>query len=507
MKSKHWKKLIQRMSEDDHNDDNKIPEQLRLKVGRDSGFFFGGLGQHKKTGFVGMPQGEEGNIIVIGGNGSGKSTGIAMPTLRLWSGATCATDIKGELSRHYADLYYKGLVTRPYIVFDPMDEEGPGYDPFDLLIRDDETLLVSNVRDIVRTIHPVMPDDHQPFWAKTEQDIFAAALLYYFKLGLSFSEAITYIMAQPISTLCEELLEDSDIHMKILLGEVTSIKPETRANFDRGLRNDLSQLATDPYISHAFRGRREGAACFTWEDLDRYNIFLRIPADKIEQWGSAINLMYAQMIRYFERKPEKHTIAGENNIQTLVLMDEFPRFGKLEMITNAVTTLRSKNVNICLMVQSLAQLDKIYGECDRRIILDNCQYQAVQRANDAETQRYLSDQIGTDVHEQQSEGWSYDKDMGFSGGSTNISEIRKPRIFPHELSTLRDILLLTPYGFCRVEKLRPDSEPANRILYPAPRKWATDEENVTIVSIDDPVTCSWHDLKWNEGATIMTIDE
>lgn len=70
------------------------------------------------------------------------------------------------------------------------------------------------------------------------------------------------------------------------------------AGIDRGLRNKLTLFANDLYISHAFRGEREGAVCFTWKDLDKYNVFLRIPGDKIEQWSGAVNLMYTQLIRH-----------------------------------------------------------------------------------------------------------------------------------------------------------------------------------------------------------------
>ena len=34
-----------------------------------------------------------------------------------------------------------------------------------------------------------------------------------------------------------------------------------------------------------------------------------------------------------------------------------------------------------------------------------------------------------------------------------LSIVREPIIFPHELATLKDILLITPEGFCRVEKV------------------------------------------------------
>ena len=76
--------------------------------------------------------------------------------------------------------------------------------------------------------------------------------------------------------------------------------------------------------------------------------------------------MYTQLIRYLERRPDKYSPEGADNIQALLLMDEFARFGKLPLIADAVSTLRNRNVNICIVIQSLAQLDKIYGRDDRK---------------------------------------------------------------------------------------------------------------------------------------------
>ena len=342
-----------------------------------------------------MRQGTEGNILAVGGIGSGKSFGLAKPTLRMWQGAICATDIKGELSAFYEELFKNGIVDRPCIIFDPMQADGIGYDPFWWLIEDGESNLVNNVWEIVLAIIPRSHNDNQPFWVETEQGILAAALLYYFKLGLSFSETMIEIVASTVTVLVDNILTKGDVVERMFLGELINMKPETLANFDRGLRNKLMLFATDPYISNAFCGSREGAECFNWADMDESNIFLRIPADKIEQLGGAINLMLTQLIRHLERRPDKYTPEGANNLQALLLLDEFARFGKLEIISNAMATLRSKDVNFCLMIQSLAQLDKLYGEHERRIILDNCQYIAILRANDADTQKYFSELIGS----------------------------------------------------------------------------------------------------------------
>ena len=254
------------------NGNTDIPVQIRLQAGA-PGFFFGVENIYKTTEYIGMPQGAEGNFVIIGGNGSGKSSGIAKPTLSTWKGTTCVTDIKGELSKFYKELYHKGAVTRPYIIFDPKNPDAPSYDPFEWIRQDDNANLISNIWEITIAIIPNLPDDKQPFWNQTEQGLFAAAILYDFKLGLSFSEAICKIMSMSTSALCTELKESNDSHVNIFLGESIDMKGDVLAAIDRGLRNKLMLFAADPYISHAFRGRSEGAECFTWSDLDKYNIF------------------------------------------------------------------------------------------------------------------------------------------------------------------------------------------------------------------------------------------
>lgn len=490
------------LNQSQRRDQHSIPAQMLLTADENPGFFFGTVNQTKARDYIGMSQGTEGNIAVIGGNGSGKSAGIVKPTLRSWQGPICATDIKGELSEFYKDLYLQGFVARPYIVFDPMDAESPSYDPFWQLAQGSDDDLISSIFEIARAIIPVSSDDIQPFWTETEQGVLAAALLYYFKIGLSFSEAICEITASTFSSLCDTLVQSADFSVKMLLGEAGCLKGETRATIDRGLRNKLMLFAADPYISHAFRGKRELANCFNWDHLEEYNIFLRIPADRIEQWGGAINLIYTQLIHHLERRPERYSLAGRDSPQILLIMDEFARFGKLEAIPAAMATLRSKNVNICLIIQSVAQLDKIYGEHDRRIILDNCPYQAILRANDADTQKHLCGLIGSCIRRQHSVSANVDRSMDITGYSKNISEIREPQVFPHELSALEDILLLTPRGFFRVDKLRLAGNPA---FLSSPHVQSASGSALPLASLDDPVTFYENNFKMNRGAERMSI--
>lgn len=435
-------------------DKNTIPDEILLDRSI-PGIPFGIAPKERAGKYIGMPQGAEGNIMVVGGNGSGKSSGIGMPALEFFKGPICAVDVKGELSDRYLALLRQGKVQRPAIIFDPMSGDSPSYDPFLWLQKDREENLVRNIHAIALASVPDIPNDRDPFWVDSARCLCEASLLHYFNLGLSFNETLCRVLYLRSSELYKELEESKDPRVRMLLGEMSKIDGKVLISIDRELRNKLQQFVIDPYISHAFRGVREGAESFSWEDLDKYNIFLKIPDDGIEQWGGAITLMLTQLIRHLERRPDKYTAEGKNCVQTLLLFDEFARIGKMEVITGALATLRSKQVNICLMIQSVAQLDKLYGEYDRRIIFDNCQYQAILRANDAETQKYLAELIGTRICRLNSVNESLDSEVNTTGYSRSTTETRDWAVCTHELSTLEDVLLLTPYGFCRAEKIQP----------------------------------------------------
>lgn len=296
---------------------------MRLNVCTDPGIYFGRKIYFEIGQYAGLSQGKEGNVLIIGGNGSGKSAGIAKPTLYTWRGTMCVTDIKGELSDFYIYLYQQGLVKRPFKVFNPMQMNSIGYDPFHFLKQDGEVNLINNIREITLAIIPTPHDIKEPFWIESEQNIFTAALLYGFQLGLSFKDTIIKITSSTVSELITDILNAGNKIAKIILGDTLNLKTEILADIDRGLRNKLMVFAIDPYISNAFHSMHEDTDCITWDDLDKYNIFLRIPADKIDQWSGVINLMYTQLIHHLERRPEKYSPDGKNSVPTLLLMDEF----------------------------------------------------------------------------------------------------------------------------------------------------------------------------------------
>lgn len=433
-----------------------IPNDLLIDRFSDTGGITFGLSNSQTPFFpayrVGIPQGTEGHIVIIGGSGSGKSSGIAAPTMESYKGPMVVTDIKGELSKVYSQQCAKGTATRPFIIFDPTDPKSPCFDPFIFLRSDDRRNLEANLEDIVKVILPDIPGSIDKYWRESAQSLLYSALRYYYCLGLSFIEAVIEISSTSTSELIKTLESKGDSDVLNGLRDFSLLKSEQQGSIGSEMRNALRVLANDDYIRHAFSARENS---FTWEDLEEKVIFLSIPTDKIDAWGKMITLMYKQLFRYLERRPEKYSREGRNCEQILLLMDEFPRFGRIEGMASAMATLRSKGVSICLMIQSLAQLDELYGENGRRIILDNCAYKVILGANDPETQKALSDLAGTIPSLQWGASANLNRKLRVTGYSVQLHDSEEPFIRPHELAFLKDVILLTPYGVYQVAKIPP----------------------------------------------------
>ena len=463
-----------------------IPQYMQHQDMRNADVFFGYQQIENEALYIGKPQGKDGHVLVVGGAGSGKSSCIAIPTLRNWKGTFVAIDIKGELLQNAAPFKKSKY---PVKVFDFSREQGINlrycrYDPFYLLREGIEDDLVQNAREIAQAIIPVPTNAQEPFWSQAAQHILTAVILYVCGLKEAdesgemlkgtFNQAMELVQSKPIWEVIEEISKSGNKAAKMHINQFCGIEyPEDNkmlAGISAELSNRIMVFATDNRIRSAFAKDDD---MMKWEDLEDHNILMRIPEDKLGQWDGAITMMLTQLIRTLERRPDRYSNGG-NLPPVLLLLDEFPRLGKIDVIQNAVSTLRSKGVTICLVVQSLAQLDKTYGKESRQIIVDNCQYKAILNVTDPENQKTFSDMIGSinvlknnvsdnsGISQGESSGSTVDESITYSDGKTHgvsrtigtsTSVVREPIIFPSELAALKDIVLLTPEGFCRVKKL------------------------------------------------------
>ena len=108
------------------------------------------------------------NMLIMGGSGSGKTTGIVIPNILLGSCTNVILDIKGDLLKKYGNyLKQHGVVVRSLNLKNPLESDR--YNPF---------LYIKNYSDLIGLItniqNSVTPPDAQkgdPFWQGTTRSL------------------------------------------------------------------------------------------------------------------------------------------------------------------------------------------------------------------------------------------------------------------------------------------------------------------------------------------------
>lgn len=423
---------------------DRIPNSLIFDKCQ-SAFFFG---RTLNGSYVGKKESNDGHIIVVGGSGSGKSISIAVPTMATWKSPIFSFDFKGDLIKwHHTRRKSKILyMMNGY-------ENNYWYDPFYFLYKDGEDNLVQNARELAQAIIPLPHNISDPFWIQSARDVLTGAIIYYCRLGVGFISSMIEIKTTRMSELLERIR--TDIYAAVCINPDLDLNPKTLAGVSMELHNHISVFATDKLIQNVLSPMSNAPEnIIKWEDLQFFNIFIRLDQSRLEQWSSVVRLMLTQLIRTLQRRPEKYEPEGEKLKPILLMLDEFPQYGKIDLIPSALKILRSKNVTFSIFCQSFADIDEIYGNVTRRTILDNCPYKVILNAFDAETQQYCSTLVGTVKSPSESLNMNFDEFGQPLNYSFTINESRKPIIYPHEFASLSDVVVLhpEPERFCRVEK-------------------------------------------------------
>jgi len=386
--------------------------------------------------YIAKPEELDGHVLVVGGVGSGKSSCIAIPTLQNWNERIFAIDIKGE-------LYDKTKAHRPNIkLFNPLNSDSCGYNPYYFLARSNNK--AQEARAIAQAIIPLPPDIKDPFWIESAQSLFTGAILHFFGAGYSFIETLALVQSTPQQELIQMIYESDTVEARYSVASFFELDEKTLSGIMLEISRNILPFVTDKNLIACFSKERNISPV----DLEYgEDIYIQIPEHLLRQWKGLLTLMVSQFLTYFEQRSE------ESPAPILFLLDEFPRLGKVGAIIDGLATLRSKKITICLIVQSLAQLDLIYGIHERKVIADTCSYKAILSATDAETQEYFSRLVGTYDKEITSHGTNSSPYIGApKGQSTNTYEQEKRIIKPEEFAVLNDIVLLTPFGTLRTEK-------------------------------------------------------
>ncbi|GAM97350.1 coupling protein VirD4 [alpha proteobacterium U9-1i] len=427
------------------------------------------------------------HLLLTGGTRSGKTRGSVIPTLLASPHSILVLDLKNELHSGDARVSFPGTAgwrakLGPVIRFAPTETISDRLNLMDTIRPGDQE--VRDVQNLVELIADPYGDGRfQEFWDRAAKQVLAGLIIH-------------VIYAEPVrsKTLARvfELLARFDDTVKLMeatlhrKSDVTG-EPETHPEVKRAA---VSYAAYHEKLRAGIKATAESYLGLFADPLVRQNtqtstfrisdlmcadqpvtLYLCWPPNDAKRVKPLIRLVFGTVLRILMEHQEYAADGRRKTRSLLLLLDEFPQLGKLDVFEQSMGAMAGYGVKAYLVTQSLHQVTQAYGRY--HTILDNCQIVTSFAATDVETADTISKLAGDIFEMRPQETWSGKRQLfGLDHRAITYREERRPLILPSEVRRLSDreeLVFVTGAKPLRAEKLRYDEEPVFKTrLLPAP---------------------------------------
>jgi type IV secretion system protein VirD4 len=387
---------------------------------------------------------------------SGKGTGIVIPNLLSYPDSVVVLDVKQE---NYAiTAGFRRACGQDVYLFNPFAEDGRTHRYNPLSAISDGLFRVGDILVIGYALYP--PGGHDDFWKDQARNLFLAIVL----LLCEWRDARrvgsgTSIPNYPV-TMGEVLRQSSGNgmpvkaylqralvqHRDLLSGQCIDALNRFLSNDDKVLASVLATfnapltIWANPVVDAA-----TSANDFDPRDLRRrrVSVYIGVTPDHLSEAALIINLLFSQVINLnTKRLPEADATL---RFQCLLLLDEMTAIGKIHILARAVAYMAGYNLRLLSIVQSIAQLESVYGRADTRTFITNHAMQILYAPREQKDANDYSEMLGTLTDQSRSVSRSNAIFSGRGGSSESVSEQRRPLLLPQELKELgreKEIIVL-----------------------------------------------------------------
>lgn len=397
------------------------------------------LSQNVRIGLDGRKHRRNLNVMVVGGSGSGKTRFYAKPNVMQCNTSFVVLDPKGEILRDTGHLLkQQGYELR---ILDLIHtERSHGYNPFTYL-RDDKDVL-KLVNNIVRNTTPKGAQSNDPFWERAETALMEALILYLVHEAPPHEQNFPMVM---------EMIGAADVREED--EEYASVLDEL---FERLEMRDPEHLAVKQYhifklaagktaksilISLGVRLEKfnlpQIASVVSHDELDfptlgeqKVALFALIP-DNDSSLNFIIGMLYTQLFQELYYLAD-HVYGGRLPVHVHCVMDEFANVALPDEFDKILSTMRSREISVSIILQNLAQLKALFDK-QWESIVGNCDEFVYLGGNEQSTHEYISKLLGKATIDTN----TYGQSKGRSGSySTNWQIAGRELYMPDEVRML-----------------------------------------------------------------------
>jgi len=432
MYQEHIKTL---MTHPEKKDKKRNPKLSVAHADKATGIIFGKKG--KKCYYSDAFQ--EGHVFVCAASGAGKTTAIAIPSIRSFCKATAekrhsakaqknntcfVIDISGDIepncnipNKLVWDIEDSASI--PYNIFAPIDAEK---DP------QKQNELLQKLSFII--MPDCAPDDGVTQWfTDSGRNILTGALIFYYHQGLDFVDICKKIKLLSVFDLFQEITDSDNEAAIMYISAFDGNNEKNIAGCKKSLDDAIQLFATHAIMQRIIRRPVGDEPSLTPSLLEDHSLFLKVPDADTDVYGPVLGIITSQTFDYCARRK------NYQNPHILFVLDEYCslRISKTACL-NAIRKYRKKNIRILMLTQALTDLDILYGHDTREAILGNIKYKVILGITDPKSQRYFADIIGMCDYRVRSTS------LGSNSPTTSYSVRRDYRVPPEAFGQLDDRL-------------------------------------------------------------------
>lgn len=372
---------------------------------------------------------------------SGKGVGVVIPNLLSYSDSVVVLDIKGE----NFDLTSGWRASQGHAVYrlDPFATDGRTHrwNPLSY-VSDDPSQRISDLMAIAAMLYPD-GDAAQKFWVSQSRNAFLALAMFAFDRFTYFNDfGFNGDAEKPSLGLVYRLSVGTEADLRSALRSLREqpfVSDRTRTAFD-GLLSQADETfasimgsAREPLNAwvNPILDAATAADDFELRDVrrKRMSIYVIIPPSKLAEARLLVNLFFSQLLNVNTRELPQNDPSLK--YQCLLLLDEFTSIGKVEIIATAVAYMAGYNLRLLPIIQSVAQLDAVYGKEMSRTLITNHALQILYAPREQQDAKDYSEMLGETTVIKRSRTKAKET-------SVSESEERRALMLPQELKAMGD---------------------------------------------------------------------
>lgn len=409
--------------------------------------------QNVRMGLDGKKHRRNLNTVVIGGSGAGKTRFYAKPNIMQCNTSFVVLDPKGEIIRSVGHLLEEnGYVIK---VIDLIDmSKSLGYNPFHYIQSDKDVLKL--ITNLIRNTTPKDSSTNDPFWEKSETALLEALMLYLYHYAPEDEQNFTMVMEMLNYAEVKEDEEDYESPLDELFKRLEMIDSNSLALKQYKIyKQAAGKTAKSILISVGVRlaafNLEELASLTKYDEMEleqigeRKTALFAIIPDNDSTFNFVVGMLYTQLFQMLYYQAD-YVHGGELPVPVHFLMDEFANVALPDEFDKLLSTMRSRQIFVSIILQNLAQIKALYKD-SWESILGNCDETYYLGGNEQSTHKYISELLGKETLDTN----TYGKSSGHSGNySTNYQQTGR------ELLTADEVRLLdNNYGLLFIKGERP----------------------------------------------------